>query len=174
MKLAISMVAVAITTVIVPLMYLAHKKTQTSKSIGVLKDWASTTDEQYAALNALKGDGSPKTTKALLAILVEPATRPDTRQAIIPILGSRQDPEVPEVLSELLQPHNPLALRRGAVDALKQLDCGSACARNVLHYNERLWRGDVPSELESLQSEDARKEFQEKKAAMNFRLKCDP
>jgi hypothetical protein len=166
MKIALSLAVVVIAAVTVAGIR-QHRHSEASRSVEILRDWARTTKEQEEALAALKDDGEPQITKALIEILTASQTSPLTREMIIPVLAVRRDPEIPEVLSELLQPHGPLAIRRRAVDALGRLECPPTCVRRVLHYKERIWRGDVTSELDGFQQNDGTKEFQAEEAAIN-------
>jgi hypothetical protein len=170
MKRAISLIAVAAVTLTLPMLYLIHEHIESARSIAVLSDWGTNTAEREAALTALKTDKSAATTKALIAIVLSPQARPDTPEMVIPVLAARHDPAITQALSQLLQPHLAPVVRRVATDSLKQMDCGSACVENILHYEERIWKGDVPSESDVNQSEGAKGEFQNEENAINSDL----
>jgi hypothetical protein len=44
--------------------------------------------------------------------------------------------------SDLLQPHEGLTTRQAAATALHYLPCKGECNRSILHYLERVWRGE--------------------------------
>jgi HEAT repeat protein len=66
----------------------------------------------------------------------------DTQVAAIKALEKRHDPQVPLALADLLQPHEGLATRQAAAVALQSLPCEAECLRSILHYLERVWRGE--------------------------------
>jgi hypothetical protein len=49
-------------------------------------------------------------------------------------------------LSELLLPTESLAMRQALANAIYQTGCSAECVRNVLYFQERMWRGDRPVE----------------------------
>ena len=65
-----------------------------------------------------------------------------TRTAAIEELEKRDDPEVGATLADLLQPHESLRTREMASAALERLPCTAECDAHILHYLERVWRGE--------------------------------
>jgi hypothetical protein len=66
----------------------------------------------------------------------------DTQSEAINELGKRNDPGVALAVANLLQPHEGLATRQAAATALQHLPCNTECVGSILHYLERVWRGD--------------------------------
>ena len=178
MNKLVASVALAVVVLAACALLYYRKRSATEKAIAVFGDYGASTAERDAALKVLTEDRNPETTRAVIAIALSPYARPDTATMLIPILASRRAPETSEALSQFLQPHIPLAVRREAADALKQAGCFSACISNTLHYKERLWKGDVPIELDVKQGEDAKQHFQNEENAINdaldFVLQHDP
>jgi len=67
---------------------------------------------------------------------------PETQEEAIKLLGQRKDPEIALSLAKLLQPHEGLGIRRAVASGLKYPACNDECICLILHYLERLWRGD--------------------------------
>jgi hypothetical protein len=57
-------------------------------------------------------------------------------------LRERKDPEVATLLASRLQPFEDLATRQAVTETLQYLPCKDECIRYVLHYLERVWRGE--------------------------------
>jgi hypothetical protein len=152
------------------LFYAHHKRSETKKAVAVFSDYGTSTTEREVALQVLSKDSSPETTKAIIAIALSPNVRPDGPRMLIRVLAARPAPETSEALSEFLQPHIAPAIRREAADALRQTGCTSACILNILHYKERLWKGEVPSELDVEQHEDAKTQFESEENTINEAL----
>jgi hypothetical protein len=70
----------------------------------------------------------------------------ENRQTAIALLGKRRDVEVSRKLANLLQPYENLGTRKAIADALFEGGCSIPCIRLVLHYRERIWRGEPDSE----------------------------
>jgi len=85
-------------------------------------------------------------TKGLVAVVVDPSAPFDSRNAAATALKAKNDPAVSDQLALLLQPHSSQSLRASVVDALSDLPCDFECTKSVLHYLERMWRGDSNSE----------------------------
>lgn len=170
MKKVIPLIALVVGLALCALVYVYRKHSDTVKAIAVFSDYRTTTAEREEAVKVLSRDSSPETTKAIIAIALSPNARPDSPKMLIPVLAVHRDPEISEALSEFLQPHIAPAIRLEAADALKQAECASACIVNILHYKERLWKGDVPSELDISQDEDAKESFQKEENTINDAL----
>src|SRR2546430_13167012 len=105
MKRAIPLIGLAVVAVMLPVFYASHKRSETNGAIAILNDWGTTTAAQEAALTVLRKDKDATTTKALIAIVFSPRTRPDTRKMVVPVLAARHDPAIPEALSERSEEH---------------------------------------------------------------------
>jgi len=66
----------------------------------------------------------------------------DLQVEAIKDLAMRDDPQVPVAVAELLQPQEGLDTRQAAATALQHLPCRDECNRSILHYLERIWRGE--------------------------------
>jgi hypothetical protein len=85
------------------------------------------------------------------AMLIDLASRqnplaPGAQTEAINALRDRKDPEIATALANLLQPHEALSTRQAAATALKGLPCKGDCIRLVLHYLERVMRGEPNEE----------------------------
>ena len=102
--------------------------------------------ESTAAIRKLAGYRGQKATEMLLYLAMgngaAQAMWPETRAEAIKALGKRRDPAVALTLAKLQQPHEGFGTRQAAASALKELPCSDECIRLVLHYLERVWRGD--------------------------------
>ncbi len=67
----------------------------------------------------------------------------DTQAEAIRALVNRGDAEAAPRLANLLQPHVGLDSRKAAAKALLSLPCKRECVRSVLHYLERISRGEM-------------------------------
>ncbi|HUK30905.1 MAG TPA: hypothetical protein VLV89_07315 [Candidatus Acidoferrum sp.] len=45
-------------------------------------------------------------------------------------------------VSNLLQPYNPMVLRLAVGSTIEKIGCSMGCVANVLHYLERIWKGE--------------------------------
>jgi hypothetical protein len=79
----------------------------------------------------------------LLQIALNPETPIDNSITAVGALRKHPDELVSEQLSTLLQPHVSLALRHATSKALVEMPCPRSCTRSVLHYLERMWRGEM-------------------------------
>jgi len=83
---------------------------------------------------------------AILEIALNPQTEIDKRLRAVEWLGQHTDRGDSTRVASLLQPHNALALRLAVGKTINRTGCSPACVRIVLHYLERIWRGDRASE----------------------------
>ncbi len=67
----------------------------------------------------------------------------DEQTEAIKILGKSNDPEVASSLASLLQPHNGLNVRQATAQTLLNLPCERRCVESILHYLERVMRGEL-------------------------------
>jgi len=71
---------------------------------------------------------------------------PEAQTEAIKALSKRKNAEIATVFANLLQPHERLGIRQAAATGLKDLPCKGDCVRSVLHYLERVWRGEPNEE----------------------------
>jgi hypothetical protein len=67
---------------------------------------------------------------------------PDIQRAAMNALAARRDPKISVSLASLLQPHLTATTRLAVADALQTLPCSGECIASILHYLERVWRGE--------------------------------
>lgn len=85
-----------------------------------------------------------RSTEYLLALAVQTnVLAPDVQTEAIRALRERNDPTIAPALAALLQPHEGLKVRQSAATALQGLPCKGECIVSILHYLERMWRGDL-------------------------------
>lgn len=82
----------------------------------------------------------------LLLVVASNAQVPAVRLAALQALVNRKDAARVSRISELLLPTEDLAMRQAIAHAIYQTGCSLECVRNVLYFEERMWRGDRPSE----------------------------
>jgi len=118
--------------------------------------------ESQAAVKTLAAYRGRRTTVMLLHIASrQNPLAPGAQAEAIKALRDRKDPEIAIALANLLQPHEGMSTRQAAATALKGLPCKSNCVRSILHYLERVWRGEpneedrtvFPSGTENLRSD---------------------
>ena len=68
------------------------------------------------------------------------------RIAALQALVARKDAARVSRLSELLLPTENLAMRQAIANAIYQTGCSVECVKNILYFEERMWRGDRPAE----------------------------
>jgi hypothetical protein len=82
----------------------------------------------------------------LLLVVVSGAPTQENRLAALQALVDRKDAARVSRLSELLLPPESFAVRQALANAIYQTGCSPECVRNILYFEERMWRGDRPSE----------------------------
>src|SRR5271169_2837687 len=82
----------------------------------------------------------------LLLVVVSGAPTQENRLAALQALVDRKDAVRVSRLSEMLLPPESLAVRQAVANAIYQTGCSPECVRNILYFEERMWRGDRPSE----------------------------
>ena len=82
----------------------------------------------------------------LLLVVASGAPTQENRLAALQALVDRKDAARVSRLSELLLPTESLTMRRAVANAIYQTGCSVECVRNILYYEERIWRGDRPAE----------------------------
>ncbi|HVP54305.1 MAG TPA: hypothetical protein VMU45_04855 [Candidatus Eisenbacteria bacterium] len=83
----------------------------------------------------------------LLLVVASGAPTQENRLAALQALVDRKDAARVSRLSELLLPTESFAMRQAVANAIYQTGCSVECVRNILYYEERIWRGDRPSEV---------------------------
>src|SRR5664279_1533977 len=97
------------------------------------------------ALKRLAGYSGQRASDLLLVVASGAQTEPN-RLAALQALVARKDAVRVSRLSELLLPPESLAVRQAIANAIYQTGCTPECVRNILYFQERMWRGDRPSE----------------------------
>jgi hypothetical protein len=98
-----------------------------------------------AAVQRLAGYSGQRSSDALLAV-ASGAQVQAVRIAALQALVARKDAARVSRMSELLLPTENLAMRQAIAKPIYQTGCSLECARNILYFQERMWRGDRPSE----------------------------
>lgn len=81
-----------------------------------------------------------------LVIVASAAEMQENRLAALQALVDRKDAARVSRLSELLLPSESFAMRQAVANAIYQTGCSVECVKNILYYQERMWRGDRPAE----------------------------
>lgn len=102
------------------------------------------TSQSTEAVRKLAAYRGRRATGMLLNIALGegPLVLGDTQTEAIKALGKRNDPDIALAMANLLQPHEGLATRQAAAAALQYLPCNTECVDSILHYLERVWRGE--------------------------------
>jgi hypothetical protein len=115
----------------------------------IATDTTGGTAEQQRALAELARQPGRESARYLLAVALNEGLLIEIRLQAIRSLGQRSDLEDTAAslsdLSRLMQPHVALAIRSAVADAI-QRHCPRTCIGSVVHYMERLWRGDPTTE----------------------------
>src|SRR5271167_1194139 len=82
----------------------------------------------------------------LLLVVASGAPTQENRLAALQALVDRKDAARVSRASELLLPPESFAMRQALASAIYQTGCSPECVRNILYFEERMWRGDRPSE----------------------------
>lgn len=101
------------------------------------------TEGSKAAIKKLAAYHDRRATTMLLQIALSHGSFiPGIQTEAIRALGDRENPEISVSLANLLQPHEGLDTRQAVAEALQELPCKGECTRSILHYLERVWRGE--------------------------------
>lgn len=99
--------------------------------------------ESQAAVRKLATYRGQRSLTMLLDIALRPnPLAPDVQTEAIKALCGRKDSQVGVALARLLQPQQALDTRTAAAAALQNLPCNHECVASILHYLERIWRGE--------------------------------
>ena len=82
-----------------------------------------------------------------LFVIASAAPSQQNRLAALQSLVARKDAAHVSALSEWLLPTESFALRQAIANAIYQTACSPECVKNILYYEERIWRGDRPAEV---------------------------
>jgi hypothetical protein len=82
----------------------------------------------------------------LLSLVVAGSKNQENRLAALQALLDRKDAAHISQLSELMLPTETLSVRQALANAIYQTGCTVECIRNMLYFEERMWRGDRPAE----------------------------
>ena len=82
----------------------------------------------------------------LLGAVAAGAQNQANRLAALQALVARKDAARVSRLSEVLLPTENLAIRKALANAIYQTGCSVECVKNILYFEERMWRGDRPAE----------------------------
>ena len=160
----------ALALLLVPLAYKMRETGRVRAAAATLGDWSKGTAEQQRAIQLLENTADSYATTVLIDRLSDPRTRPDVRLMVVSAMSKRREPEISEALSHVLLPQNALALRSAAAEALLGQRCGRSCLANLLHYMERLWWGERPSESLGKQTLDSDEYFKNYESRVNENL----
>jgi hypothetical protein len=107
----------------------------------------SSTATAHEAIRALSRYDGSAATSLLVRIATNDQAFIDDRQIVaIEAVAQRKDPSALARLAFLLQPHVELGRRKAVAKTLEQGVCVEECIERILHYEERLWHGDVSDE----------------------------
>ena len=96
------------------------------------------------------------------------AQNQQVRLAALQALVARKDAARVSRLSELLLPTENLAMRQALANAIYQTGCSVECVKNILYFEERMWRGDRPAEeVESIPTKILSEKEQELQTALD-------
>jgi len=96
-----------------------------------------------SAVQSLASFSGKQATDSLLWIAFNKDLEFETRHAAFEALfRSDMGSEISSTLSQALVPYESLAVRLLIAEHLSKHGCKQECLRNVLYYQERLWRGD--------------------------------
>lgn len=97
-----------------------------------------------AATRELARYGGQRVNQLLLNIALGQTTEVDreTQSAAIGLVASRSIPNLSGGLASLLVPHKSIRTREAVASALQDHPCDTQCVLAVLHYLERIWRGE--------------------------------
>ena len=108
---------------------------------------SSSTATAHEAIRALsRYDGSAATSLVVRIATNDQAFIDDRQIVAIEAVAQRKDPSALARLAFLLQPHVELGRRKAVAKTLEQGVCVEECIERILHYEERLWHGDVSDE----------------------------
>jgi hypothetical protein len=135
--------------VLAAVLIVLHRRTEAEKLYPVAGGYKlEGSSQQSTAIAELGKDASQQSTEMLLQIAMARSgfAMPEQRDQAIRALGGRKDPQIGPLIASLLQPHEDLGTRIAVAETLKRVPCNVECVSNILHYLERVYRGDPNSE----------------------------
>jgi hypothetical protein len=102
--------------------------------------------DRLKAVGELAKAGTQEASDLLVAIAIDSQSDVDVRREAILSIGKRKDSHNAAEIATILRPHQPLYLRLATVETLAALECTETCMERVLHYMERIWRGEASAE----------------------------
>ncbi len=105
-------------------------------------------DRRWAPIYELASGPGGQSVALQLAIAVGLRSEggPSVQIKAVDTLAGCGNPVVADELAKMLEPHEGLELRQAVARALRALPCPDDCNRSILHYLERIWRGELNSE----------------------------
>ena len=97
------------------------------------------------AVKRLAGYSGQRASELLMVVTFGAQTEAN-RLAAMQALVDRKDAVRVSRLSELLLPSESFAVRQALANAIYRTGRTPECVRNILYFQERMWRGDRPSE----------------------------
>ncbi len=131
--------------VIVVIMAVTAYTTWRNARIDALAHAALEKKPDPTAVKRLAGYSGQRASELLLVVASGAPTQ-ENRLAALQALVARKDAARMSRLSALLVPPESFAMRQALANAIYQTGCSPECVRNILYFEERMWRGDRPSE----------------------------
>ena len=131
--------------VIVAIMAVTAYTTWRNARIDALAHSALEKKPDPTAVKRLAGYSGQRASE-LLMVVASGAQTQEARLAALQALVKRKDAARVSRMSGLLVPPESFAMRQALANAIYQTGCSVECVRNVLYFEERMWRGDRPSE----------------------------
>jgi hypothetical protein len=117
-----------------------------AEALGHPSYYRSSVESQAAVRNLATYRGRRSTSMLLNIALLQNPLAPGAQTEAIKALSERKEPEIAATLANLLQPHEGLGTRQAAAEALQNLPCNRECIGSILHYLERVGRGEPNEE----------------------------
>lgn len=130
--------------IVLVLGYMGYNTIRNSR-IDALARAATDKKPDPAVVKKLASYSGTRSAELLLLIAAGAPTQENRTTAIQALVDRKAGPLVSR-LAELLVPPEQLAIRKQVANALYQSGCTPECVKNVLYFQERMWRGDRPSE----------------------------
>lgn len=146
-KTLMSLLAIVITIVISISTYISYRNRQIERlyaaAVGY-PGYSHGSEDSEAAVRQLATYHGRKSRDLVLAIaLSEGSVDSQVQSEAFKVLSEQNDPEVGDMLANLLQLHKGLYTRQSAAKALQTLPCNDECMRSILHYLERIQQGEL-------------------------------
>jgi hypothetical protein len=135
--------------VVIAVLVVLHRKTEAEKQYPVAAGYKlQGSGQQSTAIADLGKESGEQSTDMLLQIALARGgfAMPQQQEQAVRALAGRKDPKIGPLLATLLQPYEGLGIRMATAETLKQVPCSAECVASVLHYLERIYRGEPNSE----------------------------